>query len=277
MADPVTKPSPVDAILGIVRRRKWLAAIAFAVPFTALVSAAAVLPDVYRSTAMVLVDRQQVPEAFVKSTVTSGLETRLQTITQEILSRTRLEELIARFGLYPDLKKRLSPDALIERARHDIQLEIKGAGPSAHGTAMIAFAISYRGSNPRTVAQVANTLASSYIEENLKVRERQATGTAQFLKAQLDETKKRLDEQERQVSEFKSRHMGELPQQLEANLGTLERLHTQLRLNTENQIKTLERRDALAKQSADPDAGLPSSPGAPPPPAPDANVARLAK
>src|SRR5207247_1915305 len=80
----------------------------------------------------------------------------------------------------------------------------------------IAFAISYRGRDPDTVAQITNTLASFYIEENLKARERQATGTAQFLSAQLEETRARLDEQERRVSEFKKRYAGELPQQLVA-------------------------------------------------------------
>ena len=96
------------------------------------------------------------------------------------------------------------------------------------------------------MALVTNTLASFYIEENLKARERQATGTTEFLKAQLAETKKRLDEQERRVSEFKRRYLGELPQQMQANLATLEALNAQLRLNSDNQVRAVERRQALA-------------------------------
>src|ERR1043166_395858 len=125
--------------------------------------------------------------------------------------------------------------------REDIKLELKGVDVKGERRATVAFTISYRGSDPRTVALVTNTLASFYIEENLKVRERQATGTAEFLRVQLDETKKRLDVQERQVSEFKRRHLGELPQQMEPNLATIERLHSQLRLNADNQTRAMER------------------------------------
>ena len=120
-----------------------------------------------------------------------------------------------------------------------------------HDQATVAFTISFSGSDPQNVALVTNTLASFYIEENSKARERQAVGTAQFLRVQLEEMKKKLDEQERQVSEFKERYIGELPQQQEANLATLERLNMQLRLNGDNQIRTSERRAALAKQLAE--------------------------
>jgi polysaccharide chain length determinant protein (PEP-CTERM system associated) len=271
------KRQGLEEAFAVARRRGWLALIVFVVPFTIAASLAVFLPAIYRSSATVLVDRQQIPEAFVRPTVTSALETRLQTITQEVLSRSRLEQLITRFGLYPELRKHASTEVLIERMRQDIQLEIKGVDPRGRGSATVAFALSYRGPNPSTVAQVTNTIASFYIEENLRVREKQATGTAEFLKVQLQETKKRLDEQERRVSAFKSRYMGELPEQLPANLATLERLHAQLRINTDNQIKALERRDAMARQRLDEEA-TPVSLGAPgAPAAPDAAAVRLTR
>src|SRR5207249_1511204 len=133
-------------------------------------------------------------------------------------------------------------------------VEVKGARQ-----ATVAFTISYQGSDPGTVSLVTNTLASFYIEENLKARERQATGTAEFLRVQLGETKKRLDEQEQRVSAFKRRYMGELPQQMETNLATLERLHTQLRLNADNQTRAAERRQALSSQLAEAESLLSSS------------------
>src|SRR3954465_6029757 len=103
----------LDSVLALLRRRKWLAVLVFIGPCSVVVGLVPFLPNIYQSTATVLVERQQVPEAFVRSTVTSALETRLQTITQEILSRTRLEELITRFGLYADLKRRVPPEAVI--------------------------------------------------------------------------------------------------------------------------------------------------------------------
>src|SRR5262245_22875858 len=252
--EPQQKGMGLERLRAAWSRRKWLAVPVFALPFVAAVSLIFSLPAFYRSTALVLVERQQVPEAFVQSTVTSELETRLHTISQEILSRSRLEALITRFGLYQDFSKRVSPEEVIERMRGDIRLELKAVEARGQREATVAFAIKYLGSDPQTVAQVTNTLASFYIEENLKVRERQATGTAEFLKVQLEETKKRLDEQELQVSEFKRRYLGELPQQMETNLATLERLNMQLRLNADSQTRVMERRATLASQLADNDS-----------------------
>jgi uncharacterized protein involved in exopolysaccharide biosynthesis len=217
--------------------------LVFAFPFAAAASVIFSLPAFYRSTAVVLVERQQVPEAFVQATVTSELETRLHTISQEILSRSRLEALITRFGLYPSLRNQDPTEEIVERMRKDIKLELKTTDTKGRPSATTAFALSYRGPNPQTVALVANTLGSFYIEENLKLRERQATGTADFLKVQLTEQRKRLDELEARVSEFKKRNLGELPQQMQANLSTLENLNIQLRLTSDNQIRAAERRD----------------------------------
>jgi polysaccharide chain length determinant protein (PEP-CTERM system associated) len=270
--DPgTTKGAGLERIQAIWSRRKWLAVLVFALPFAAAASAILTLPSLYQSTATVLVDRQQVPEAFVQSTVTSELETRLQTISQEILSRSRLEGLIARFGLYGDLKSRKPSEEIVDRMRRDIQLEIRSAEAKGNRNVTIAFTLGYRGRDAETVALVTNTLASFYIEENLKARERQATGTTEFLRAQIGETKKRLDEQEQRVSEFRRRYLGELPEQMPANLANLEALNTQLRLNSDNQVRARERIETLAAQLAEAEAygpalGVPGTPAAGPEP-----------
>ena len=251
--DDGRKNPGLDLALAVWSRRKWLAILVFAGPFVAATSIVKFLPDIYGSTATVLIEGQQLPEAFVRSTVTSAVETRLQTITQEILSRSRLESLINRFGLYIELRGKSALEGVIERMRRDIQIDLKGVKQIEQGRATVAFSIGYRGSDPQTVAQVANSLASFYIEENLKARERQAVGTTEFLLVQLEETKKRLDEHERRVSAFKKGHIGELPAQLEANLATLERLNTQLRLNSDTRNRANERRAALAQQLAQAD------------------------
>ncbi len=257
------------------RRRKWLAMLVFVAPFVAFLSFATFSPNVYQSTATILVDRQQVPEEFVRPTVTSGLDVRLQTISQEILSRARLEALIARFGLYPDLRRRVGLEPVIEQMRRDIGFDVKG-GDQPNRPTTIAFMISYRGGDPQTVAQVANTLASQYVEENLKTRERQASGTAEFLRVQLDQVKGRLDVQERRVSDFKKQYVGALPQELEVNLATLERLNAQLRLNNDSQTRALERREAILRQLAD--SGLAAPVGANGiPGAPDPLTVRIAR
>src|SRR3989454_11300015 len=273
--------SPVDTLLAVWSRRKWLAILAFVAPLATGVSLIAFLPNIYRSAATVLAERQQVPEFFVRSTVTSAIETRIQTISQEVLSRSRLEALINRFGLYANLRERVPLEGVIERMRGDIKLELKSLElKGSLREASVAFTISYQGSDPGTVSLVTNTLASFYNEENLKARERQATGTAEFLRVQLGETKKRLDEQEQRVSAFKRRYMGELPQQMETNLTTLERLHAQLRLNADNQTRAAERRQALSSQLAEAESllssptGMPGGPAAPPE-SPELRLTRL--
>ena len=267
--EPKKTSEQLERIWAIWSRRKWLAILVFALPFAAATGAILSLPNLYRSTATILVERQQVPEAFVRSTVTSEIETRLQAISQEILSRSRLEGLISRFGLYAD--RQASAEALVAQMRRDIQVEIKARGRDT--VSVVAFALTYRGRDPRTVALVTNTLASFYNEENLKARGRQASGTTEFLKVELAETKKRLDEQERWVSEFKRRHLGELPQQMPANLATLETLNSQLRLNSDNQARASGRREDLAAQLAAADSSpqlLGVAPGLAPGPEPPA-------
>ena len=157
-----------------------------------------------------------------------------------------------RFGLYPELRSRVTPEEIVQRMRRDIELERKEVEQAWGRSATIAFALSYEGKDPQKVALVTNALASFYVDENLKLRERQAERTSEFLKSQLEEMKQKLQAEEARVSEFKARHSGELPQQMEANLATLERLNAQLHLNSEKQIRALERRERLAKPLAGP-------------------------
>jgi polysaccharide chain length determinant protein (PEP-CTERM system associated) len=245
-------------------RRRWLAGLTLAGGVVTVLSVVFFLPDVYRSSATVLIDRQQIPDDLVRSTVTSDLEIRLHTISQEILSRSRLEALIERFSLYPELRESAPVEEVVERMREDVNLQLlKGTdrGGDRGGRGTVAFRISYLGSDAQKAALVANTLASFYIEENLKVRERQAAGTAEFLRVQLEDAKRRLEQQEQQVGRFKEQHIGALPQQMEANLATLEQLNNQLRVNSESQIMVSERRAALQKQVDELEgAGAPGGP-----------------
>lgn len=246
-----TTSAPHEVALRAWRRRKWIATFVFA---GATVTAAAVtiaLPNIYQATASVIVERQQVPEAFVRQSITAELETRIQTIHEQVMSRGRLTDVILRMGLYPELRGEIPMNAIVERMRRDIQLQLKGVDQTTGRTATIAFTLGYRGGDPEAVAQVANTLVGLYVEENTRSRERQAARTAEFLKEQLSDVKRTLDAQEQLTSQFKLRHTSEMPQQLEANLAALERLNTQLRLNGEYQLRAIERRERFERQLAE--------------------------
>ncbi|ALA59062.1 GumC family protein [Nitrospira moscoviensis] len=237
-------------------RRKWLALVLFAAPCAAFLSLVSTLPNLYSSTATVLVEQQQIPEGYVKSSVTGEADARLHMIREKILNRSHLKELIERFNLYPDLRKRADEESVVERMRKDITLELKELQRQVFGRdGTFGFKVSYRGRDPETVARVANTLAGEYVEENVKMRTRQASDTTLLLKKQLDEIKARHDEQERRIAQFQQRHMGELPDQIHVNLSTLSRLNQDLALNSEHQMRLIERRERLSKQLFDITAG----------------------
>jgi polysaccharide chain length determinant protein (PEP-CTERM system associated) len=247
-ADEISRGAGIDRIRAVWNRRRWLAILVFLIPLTGAVSLVLSLPDVYRSTASVLIERQQLPEDLVRATVNSEVEIRLRTLSAEILSRPRLEDLVSRLDLYPEVKGRSAEEA-VGRMRRDISLQLTSADRDGRGGgATIAFALRYQGRDPETVARVTNALASFYVEENLKVRERLAAGTTEFLRAQLEQTKKRLDEQERRLGELGRRHMGELPPQMAGNLTRLESLSEQIRTNRVEQVRAQERRDILVGQ-----------------------------
>ena len=230
-------------------RRKWLALATLALPVSVAVTAAATLPDLFRSTALVIVEHEEPPSGVAKRAVANEIETRLQTLNQENLSRSRLQSLVTRYDLYRDFRRRASLEEAIDRLRRDIQVEVKDV-EHTWGRATVAFTLSYRGRDPQTVAQVTNALASYYVEQSQRRRERRASGTVQLLKAEIDDVKKRLDEEERLISDFKTKHLRELPEQVKVNLATMERLSNGLALNRENQKRAEERQQALAQKLA---------------------------
>jgi protein tyrosine kinase modulator len=241
----------LDYAREIWSRRKWLALVVFAAVFAVVAAVTLSLPDLYRATATVFVEKQQVSEAFVRSSITAELETRIQTIRQQVMSRGRLVDLISQLGLYPELRQKWPADALVDRMRRDVKLDLAAADPSMGRGPTIAFTVSYVGRDPQTVAQVANTLVSAYVEENTKARTHQAARTAEILRGQLAEVKQELDTQDRRATELKSRHTGELPEQLPANIAALDRIATQLRLNGEYQLRAIERRERFERQLAE--------------------------
>jgi protein tyrosine kinase modulator len=258
----------VDLLLGMLKRRRWIVGILFTVILTAAVTVIYFLPNIYSAESLIIIEGQQIPSEFVRSTVIMKVERRLQEISQQILSRSRLEKLIEEFGLYEELKSSgASVETITSAMRKDIGIQVTGKkGGLSEET--VAFQISYMSPNPQKAADVANVLASYFIEENMKVRERIAMGTTEFLRKQLEATGERLEEQEKKVVEYKQRYMGELPEQREANLRTMEVLQKQVesvstematlhdsRLSLEQQLQAESKRAAASVSTNDQDAG----------------------
>ncbi len=206
-----------------VRQNKWLIYFLTLALTLASVVYIALMPDQYQATTTILVDPQVVPTDYVNTTIRSPLTDRLQTITQEVLSTTRLQEVIQRWSLYPELRSSMAMDQIVEQMRKKVTIDVKR--PAGNGPA--SFSITYEGRNPVTVAQVANDLASRFIQANLQAREQQAINTSQFLGGELQGAKRDLTQQESQVRVFKMEHLGEMPEHVPVNLGTLAQLRAQ--------------------------------------------------
>lgn len=164
----------ITRALGLLRRHPRLATVVFGAVLASAATFAMSLPDIYRSTATVLVEHPGTTEGVGKSLIAGELETRLQTISQEVLSQTRLMALMDQFDLYPELRMRGEGDDAVERLRRDIQVKLTKAEPGRRPTT-VAFSIVFRWRHPETVARVANALASFYVEENAKMLERQGS------------------------------------------------------------------------------------------------------
>jgi polysaccharide chain length determinant protein (PEP-CTERM system associated) len=259
---PGKKYTPED-VLAIGWRYKWAILVPFLVVALGTIAVARFLPDMYRSETLILVVPQRVPESYVRSTVTTRIEDRLQSIGQEILSRTRLERIIGDFNLYAKERRNGIMQDIVEQMRRDITVEIvKGD----------AFRIAYVGHEPKTVMEVTDRLASLFIEENLKDRELLAEGTNAFLEAQLEDSRRRLIEQEKKLEEYRKQYSGELPSQADANLQVIQNTQMQIQAILESINRDRDRKLAVERNLADlnvSEAGTSESSRAGSTPAPD--------
>jgi len=224
----------------IFLRRIWFVIIPLAAISMGAIIYAYNSPKLYRASTLILVTPQKVPSDFVRTTVTSGIGERLQSIGQEIMSRTRLEQIISEFKLYQEEAKSISPEEVVELMRQNIQIEIKGREGY--------FTISYIGKDPRVVTMVTNKLASLFIEENLKFREQQAQGTTEFLSIELNATKAKLEEKDKLIAQFKNKFINELPSQRDSNLKVLEQLELEHQRVSDNLRAAQDRKLVIQKQ-----------------------------
>lgn len=211
----------------VCHRRLWLVA-AFFVGWAVVVGASWFLPAKYRSETVILVEQQKVPERYVESNVAIDLQQRLQSITQQILSRTRLSAIAKKYLLY-ESEGTTDSDALVELMRKDIEIELVKANQNQ----LTAFKVSYLASRPQLAQQITGELTSLFMEDSLRNRQQLSEDTTAFLENQLQSARGDLTQQEQRLREYKSRYLGELPEQLQGNLQILSGLQGRLKGTTE--------------------------------------------
>lgn len=216
----------------IVRRRRWWIFLPLFLCWAAVWAGSWFLPTTYRSEALILVEQQKVPEQYVVPNVTVSLQDRLQSMTQQILSRTRLQGVIDRFKLYPKHSTAgaiLDSDDPVEQMRKDIDIQLVES--PGHPGELTAFKIDYTATSRELAQQVNSELTSLFIDENLKSQQQQSESTTAFLESQLATARSQLEQQEAKVRAFKASHFGDLPTQLESNVQILTGLQNQLDSN----------------------------------------------
>jgi len=254
-----------DYIIAIRKRKTAIFSI-FAVIVFITVSVAFLLPSVYKSSATILIEQQEIPPELVMSTVTSYAAERIQTIQARVMSRTNLLKIIDKFNLYQDERKFETTEEIIERMQEDVSLDIISAEvvdprtgrPSA---ATIAFTLSFKGESPETVQRVANELTSLYLNENLTSRAQKASETSVFFKDETERLGKQIDELESKLATFKQEHADALPELQQLNLSVLQRKETELS-TIDATLRTLDEKNFyLTGQLAQIDPGNPAVPG----------------
>lgn len=215
----------VEDYLAILKRRKWWILIPTVLLSILAGIATFVIPSQYLSQTLVLIDQQKVPDEYVKPVVSSDLDSRLASMKEQILSRSRLSPIIERYNLYGN--QHISLDDKVDIARKNIAINAIRS-QITHAGGLPGFFISFTANDPRTAQQVCGEITTMFVNQNLKSREDMTEGTTDFLKGQLADAKRSLDDQDSKLAAFQRTYVGKLPGEASPNVNMLTSLNTQL-------------------------------------------------
>jgi polysaccharide chain length determinant protein (PEP-CTERM system associated) len=223
--EPQAEKIDLEHYWSLARRRQWYFLLPFFGVWLLVWCASWLLPSTYRSSTLILVEQPAVPQQYVTPNVSaSDLQNRLDSMTEQILSRTRLQRIIDTRNLYLNERDHRTSEELVERMRKDITVELVRA-PDRQVT---AFNVFYSSKDPLVAQTVTSDLTNLFINENLEFRQQRSENTTEFLTSQLEEARQGLAAQEQKLREYKDKHIGELPTQLQGNIQILSGLQNQL-------------------------------------------------
>jgi polysaccharide biosynthesis transport protein len=245
--------TPGDVLI-ILKRRKW----SLIIPFVSITLISVIVafnqPPIHKAITTIMIEQQDIPMDYVRSAVTTFAEQQMQIINQRIMSSTRLLEIINKLNLYSDLKKNMMPEDIVELMRKDIELDpvsVDVVDPRTGRPSTIAFTISYSGKgDPAKVLEVANVLASLFLEENSEMRKRQATEVTKFLEDELEKVKTDRDRINSEVARFKEKHTYDLPELMQHNMQSISDIQRNLDLLNSQLTQLNEREGDLKTQLA---------------------------
>ncbi len=249
--------------LEILKRHKKL--VIYPTIFLILVTAAValLLPATYKSTGLILIESQEIPNDLVRSTVTSYADQRIAVIKQKLMTTAKIMTIVKKYNLYPEARQKSPPSVIVERFRGSmfidmVQANVTDPRSGRSKRASIAFNVSYMDKDPRVAQQVASELVTQFLNENVKTRTARATETKAFLKEEGDKFQRKIQLLEKNIAEFKDEFNDSLPELLPYNLSMVDGLQKEL-VHGQNQILILKDQVmTMSLELASLDALLPS-------------------
>lgn len=229
----VHRQMSVEEYLTLLLRRKWLLLMAAVLGGAAGLVLAVVIPAQYTSHTMVLVEEPVVPDSYVKPVVSEDVNQRLASMQGEILSSTRLQELVAQFNPYKNDMGKVPMEAMIERLRKSIKVAPLNPMPGTTSHELPGFTVDVTLGDPHLAQQICNEVSSMFRNQNIHQRQKQTEDTTEFLAKQLEDAKGKLDEQDARLAAFQSKHIGALPEDEKTNVTLLSGMSTQLEAATQ--------------------------------------------
>ena len=224
------RPMVPEDYLAILKRRWWIVLLPLLILPVVSLAFSYTIPPQYLSQTLVLIESQKVPDNYVKPVVSSDLDSRLASMREQILSRSHLQPLIERYNLYGS--QHMDMDDRIDMVRRDVDIKPIHSEVARSG-GLPGFFISFKADDAHTAQLVCSDITSLFTNENLKLREASAEGTTDFLKGQLNDAKRNLDEQDAKLAAFQRQYIGRLPGQESSNSDMLSSLNTQLEAATQ--------------------------------------------
>lgn len=223
----------IEDYTAIARRRKWLIIIPVILGPIVGYSVARVLPSKYTSQTMVLVEMPTVDQKLVPTLGAGDLTARLETMKEQILSRSRLEPVIEELGLYKNDRNKVAMEDLVGRLRKSIEVTVVQSASGSSNNEIPGFQVKVTYSDARLAQAICANVTSMFMQENLRLQQANAQNTTDFLSKQLSDAKANLDKQDSALAEFERRNIGILPDDQQANLSLLTGLNSQLEATTQ--------------------------------------------